>query len=171
VLSILAVATTSDLLNRRIPNGVSLGGAAVGLLINAVAFGPAALALALLGWAVCLTCFIPLYVTRGMAGGDVKLMAMVGAFLGPMNGFVACICTLIAGASLASLCLAWRHLARRLTQDPEWVGSGTDRQTKHALAVEGALDKIPYAAAIAVGTTVAVLQPIWLTELLPGALQ
>jgi prepilin peptidase CpaA len=170
MLSILALATTTDLLDRRIPNGLSLGGAALGLLVNAVAFGPGAFGLALLGWAACLACFIPLYFSGAMAGGDVKLMAMVGAFLGPVNGFVACICTLIAGAALASLCLAWRHLARRLGAEPQLAISRTDRQPAPAPTAQHAFDKIPYAAAIAIGATVAV-PPVWLTEILPGALQ
>jgi prepilin peptidase CpaA len=172
LLSIVALATMSDLLDRRIPNGLSLGGAAIALLINAVAFGPGAFGLALLGWAVCLACFIPLYVSGGMAAGDVKLMAMVGAFLGPVNGFVACVCTLIAGAALAALCLTWRQLARRVGAEPQWATSRTDQPMESASTVEHALDKIPYAAAIALGATAAVLQPLWLTAILPvGVIQ
>lgn len=167
LLSILALATVSDVFERRIPNGLSVGGAAIALLINAVAFGPSAFGLAVLGWAVCLACFMPLYVNGGMAAGDVKLMAMVGAFLGPVNGFVACICTLIAGALLASLCLTWRQLARRFGTEPRWATSSAEQQTEVAPAVSHALDKIPYAAAIALGATAAVLQPLWLVAIFP----
>ena len=167
LLSILALATVSDVFERRIPNGLSVGGAAIALLINAVAFGPSAFGLAVLGWAVCLACFMPLYVNGGMAAGDVKLMAMVGAFLGPVNGFVACICTLIAGALLASLCLTWRQLARRFGTEPRWATSSAEQQTEVAPAVSYALDKIPYAAAIALGATAAVLQPLWLVAIFP----
>ena len=35
---------------------------------------------------------------------------MVGAFLGPLNGFMACLLALVAGTALASLCVAWRVL-------------------------------------------------------------
>jgi prepilin peptidase CpaA len=147
LVAILFAAMVSDLRARRIPNGLSLGGAALGLLINAVAFGPTALGLALLGWALCLVCFLPLYALGGTAAGDVKLMAMVGAFLGPMNGFMACLFTLVAGALLATLCLAWRKLG----------SSRLDLQ---------ALGKIPYATAIALGGVTVVLQPAWVTNLL-----
>ena len=64
LLAIVAVATWSDLRDRRIPNGLSLGGAALGLLVNTVTFGPSGLVLAAFGWALCLACFIPLYVER-----------------------------------------------------------------------------------------------------------
>ena len=158
LLAILAIATWSDLRDRRIPNGLSLGGAALALLVNAVSFGPSGLALAAVGWLLCLLCFIPLYVTGGTAGGDVKLIAMAGAFLGPMDGFAACMFTLVAGAGFASLCLAWREfVAPRLRAQPV-----VEPARGHAL------DKIPYAAAIAVGSAAAVLQPPWLTALLPS---
>lgn len=159
LLAIVAVATWSDLRDRRIPNGLSLGGAALGLLVNTVTSGPSGLALAAFGWALCLACFLPLYVTGGTAAGDVKLMAMVGAFLGPLNGFMACLFALVAGASLASLCVAWRHFAsHRVSAQP---------RLDSAPAGGYALDKIPYAAAIALGAAATVLQPTWLTALLP----
>ena len=114
MLSMLALATSTDFVDRRIPNGLSLGGAVVGFAVHAYLFGRTGLGLSLLGWAVCLACFMPLYLGHGMAAGDVKLMAMVGAFLGPIDGFIACLFTLIAGATLASLALTWGGIARRL---------------------------------------------------------
>lgn len=162
LLAILAVATFSDLRERRIPNGLSLGGAALGLLINVVSFGSTGAVLAVLGWALCLGCLIPLYVTGGTAAGDVKLMAMVGAFVGPVNGFIACLLTLVSGALLASLCLAWRNfVAPRLSPRPELAGTRDLTPVK-----ANALEKIPYAGAIAVGTVAAVLQPAWVMSLL-----
>jgi prepilin peptidase CpaA len=151
LLAILVVATFSDLRSRRIPNALSLGGAAIALLINAVHFGPAGAALSALGWALCLACFLPLYITGGTAAGDVKLMAMVGAFLGPLNGFVACAVTLGTGAALGALCMTWRSCAERV--GPSSAGAQS-------------LDKIPYAGAIAVGAVAAVLQPAWVTALI-----
>jgi prepilin peptidase CpaA len=163
LLAILAVAIGSDLRSRRIPNGLSFGGAALGLLINAVTFGPTGFVLATLGWVLCLACFLPLYISGGTAGGDVKLMAMVGAFLGPANGFAACLFTLLAGGVVASLWLAWRsHVTSLLTTT---ISSNGRLQSTR---VDGhALDKIPYATAIALGATAAILQPKWLTALLP----
>jgi prepilin peptidase CpaA len=168
VLAIVAVATFSDLRERRIPNGLSLGGAALGLLINVVTFGSAGAVLAVLGWALCLGCIIPLYLSGGTAAGDVKLMAMVGAFLGPVNGFIACLLTLVAGALLATLCLVWRNfVAPRLVARPEPAGANGNERRDTALFNANALEKIPYAGAIAVGTVAAVLQPAWVMTLLP----
>jgi prepilin peptidase CpaA len=151
LLAIVAVATFTDLRERRIPNALSVGGAALGLLVNAVHFGLAGAVLAVLGWALCLVCFLPLYMTGGTAAGDVKLIGMVGAFLGPMNGFVACGFALMAGASLGVLVMTWReYVAPRLSSDTG--------------AVE-MLDKIPYAGAITLGAVAAVLQPAWVSTL------
>ena len=82
-------------------------------------------------------------------------MAMVGAFLGPVNGFMACLFTLVAGASLASLCLGVAESRFAPTQHGrlERVDSLEPARRSHAL------DKIPYATAIALGAAAAVLQP------------
>jgi prepilin peptidase CpaA len=150
LLAILAVATFSDLRTRRIPNALSLGGAAFGLLVNVVNFGTPGAVAAVLGWSLCLACFFPLYFSGGTAAGDVKLMATVGAFLGPMNGLLACAVALAAGAALGSLCMAWRSYATRLVAPAAQIKT---------------LDKIPYAGAIAVGAVAAVAQPAWVTAL------
>ena len=164
LVSILTLATSIDLVDRRIPNGLSIGGALAAFTIHA--FGAGSFGLALLGWAFCFACFMPLYLGGGMAAGDVKLMAMVGAFLGPVDGFIACILTLFAGAALASVSLACVAVARRFgamagpTASADAMG-GAASVTPHAL------QKIPYAAAIALGATAALLQPVWLANVLP----
>jgi prepilin peptidase CpaA len=158
LLALLATATISDLRARRIPNGVTLGGTALGLLINAVAFGAGALGLALLGFALCLVCMLPLYVSGGTAAGDVKLMAMVGAFLGPVNGIAALLLTLVAGAVLAALAIATRKRERPPHADVSLEPAGAPRAAP-------ALDKIPYATAIALGSVAAVAGPAWVTHL------
>ena len=147
LLAIVAVATFSDLRTRRIPNALSLGGAAFGLLVNAVNFGTPGVIAAVLGWSLCLACFLPLYFVGGTAAGDVKLIATVGAFVGPLNGFLACAVTLAAGATLGTLCMAWRSYVTRLVPHQAEIRT---------------LDKIPYAGAIAVGAFAAVVQPSWL---------
>ena len=164
LLAVLAAATLCDLRTRRIPNGLTFGGAALGLLINAATLGASALGLAALGFGICLACMLPFYLRGGMAAGDVKLMAMVGAFLGPTNGFAAWLLTLLAGALLAVLVIAMRKVQQAGLPLLYAAASFSPLAARAARPMQR-LDKIPYAAAIALGTFAVVSQSPWLTNL------
>src|ERR1700751_1600311 len=88
LLMLLAVAVGSDLHSRRIPNWLVLTGLTLAL---AVRLGGARAAQGYSAWGLGLLTggglFLPLYLLRGMGAGDVKLMAMVGAFVGPELAF------------------------------------------------------------------------------------
>jgi prepilin peptidase CpaA len=64
-----------DWRERRIPNWLCLGGAIVGFLLNDFWFAAAGLGLAL-------AIHLPLFALRATGGGDVKLMAALGALMG-----------------------------------------------------------------------------------------
>jgi prepilin peptidase CpaA len=170
LLAIVTFAAVTDLRSRRIPNGLSLGGAALALVVSATLYGAAGLWMAVLGWLLSFAFFMPFYLGGGMAAGDVKLMAMVGAFLGPIDGLVACACTLMAGAGLASLIMAVRKLPAVFGRDGE-VAAPINAPSASARTLESALGQVPYAAAIAVGALTVVVQPAWLTALVEGAMQ
>lgn len=94
--SSLIVASFIDIDIREIPDEISLGGVVIGLLLSAIfpqlhstvshglAFGRACLGLLIGGGAIYITGLIGNVIFRkeSMGGGDVKLMAMVGAFFG-----------------------------------------------------------------------------------------
>lgn len=118
-------ATWGDLRRRRIANRLVLAGAAAGLFFNTV--GPEGLGYAsalpgalgfwtaLAGLATGLGLMLPLYLLRAMGAGDVKLMAMVGAFLGPQATVGAVLATFIAGGLLIlAVVLAQGTFARLL---------------------------------------------------------
>jgi prepilin peptidase CpaA len=103
LLMILVVsAAVTDLAIRKIPNLFLLLAwcAALGLYLcdttPASSIG-SALGGAVVGFAL----FLPLYAARGMAAGDVKLMATVGLFLGPAETAHACILTWCVGGAMA----------------------------------------------------------------------
>ena len=156
LLAILAVATFCDLRERRIPNALSLGGAALGLLVNVVTLGPAGAVLALIGWALCLGCLVPLYVSGGTAAGDVKLMAMVGAFIGPQDMPLALLATLLAGGVLTltvTLCEGTTrqmlHNVRNMLCSAWWRLAC--REVPRIDPVPDSAGRMPYAFAIASG--------------------
>jgi prepilin peptidase CpaA len=102
LLVLVVSAAIIDLAIRKIPNMLLLAGSigALGLHCSAAAPG-AALGSALGGALVGFAMFLPLYALRGMAAGDVKLMATVGLFLGPVWTVHACILTWCAGGVMA----------------------------------------------------------------------
>ena len=87
-VSALIVITVIDLYHQIIPDSISLPGIAVGLLASLVLPGITfwnSLVGALLGGGslfIVATVYQWLFKREGMGGGDVKLLAMIGAFLG-----------------------------------------------------------------------------------------
>jgi prepilin peptidase CpaA len=107
MLVLVTAAALSDLATRRIPNLLLLLAWLVALPLQAASGAPgAALADSLLGAATGLLLFLPLYLLRGMAAGDVKLMATVGAFAGPAAAFHIALMTWCAGGAMALVLLA-----------------------------------------------------------------
>jgi prepilin peptidase CpaA len=78
-----AVACVTDLRARRIPNWLTFGSAALALGVHGALSGWAGAQHAGAGWIVGTLLFLPLFLLRGMGGGDVKLLAAFGAWLGP----------------------------------------------------------------------------------------
>lgn len=120
----LALAVGSDLRSRRVPNGLVAAGLAVALAIPlagalGAADGPSwrLAATSVAPWAAGLVLggllLLPGYALGGMAAGDVKLMAMAGAFLGPGLATAAVLYTCLVGGALALAVLAWRRARGR----------------------------------------------------------
>jgi prepilin peptidase CpaA len=89
VLALMAiVAAVYDIRYRRIPNWLTLSGVLVGIGLNS--FLNTSLhnwRSALMGLGLAFLIYFPLYLLRGMGAGDVKLMAAIGALVGPANWF------------------------------------------------------------------------------------
>jgi Flp pilus assembly protein protease CpaA len=99
VLAAVAVAAATDLRSFKIHNALTLPLLACGLVYHAVVDGSAGLAGSALGAVVGFGLFFFVFLLGGMGGGDVKLMAGVGAWLGvPAALAVAAVASLAAGA-------------------------------------------------------------------------
>jgi prepilin peptidase CpaA len=102
LLVLVVSAAVIDLAIRKIPNILLLGGWGAALGIYCCSMAPmAAIGNALGGVAIGFAMFLPVYVMRGMAAGDVKLMATVGLFLGPSETIQACVLTWCVGGVMA----------------------------------------------------------------------
>jgi leader peptidase (prepilin peptidase)/N-methyltransferase len=116
--SALLVVTGTDLTHRIIPNAVTLPGIAIGLLSAGMVL-PLGLVNSLVGMAVgggilwFLAWLSPLlFGKEGMGGGDIKLMAMVGAVLGWKPVLLAIMIASFVGSIVGGGLIAARILHR-----------------------------------------------------------
>lgn len=117
---LLALATASDLRARRIPNRLILCGLAKAGLLHASAMwlhlSPMAGAhwwSPLAGLLVGSAMLLPVHLLGGMGAGDVKLMAMAGAFVGAREAAWAALYALAAGGLACAAALLWSRRSRR----------------------------------------------------------
>jgi prepilin peptidase CpaA len=88
-LAIVLIAAVFDLVSRRIPNVLTLGGVLIGIALHAAVSGPRGAFYALVGALVCAIVPIMGFIRGEMGGGDVKLFAAIGALAGPSLGIDA----------------------------------------------------------------------------------
>lgn len=100
-LTIGVIACVTDIRTRRIPNVLTFGAAAAALVFHGISGGLPGLQTAVFGWIVGTALFLPFFLLGGMGGGDVKLLAALGAWLGPGTAFWLAIYASIAGGVLA----------------------------------------------------------------------
>lgn len=105
-LAVALVAAVLDARSGHIPNWLTLGTLVVAPLLQALAGGKWAFVFSLLGAASSALLPLLLYRAGGMGGGDVKLLASLGALLQPLAGFHAVTYAFVAGALWAVVLLA-----------------------------------------------------------------
>ena len=108
VIAVGIVACVTDVRTRRIPNVLTFGAAGAALVFRTIIEGWHGAALAGAGWLTGLAVFLPFFLLRGMGAGDVKLLAALGAWLGPLDAIWLAIYASLAGGVLA-LIVAARH--------------------------------------------------------------
>jgi leader peptidase (prepilin peptidase) / N-methyltransferase len=118
LFSALLVVTGTDLTHKIIPNVVTLPGIVLGLL-GAATVLPVGIINALLGVAVgggilwALAWASPyLFGREGMGGGDIKLLAMIGAFLGWKPALLTIMIGSLAGSLIGVSLIALRFMKR-----------------------------------------------------------
>jgi prepilin peptidase CpaA len=163
----MVMVVESDVREHRIPNAMVLFVLLAGLALNSA--GPAngreglfshfpgalGAGTALLGVLVGLALFLPLYLLRAMGAGDVKLLAALGAFMGPVEVIGLALSVLVAGGLLAVLRMLWAGKSRLVLNNVKLVlGSlGGGASPRFDPATQSA-DRMPYALAFAGGLLV-----------------
>jgi prepilin peptidase CpaA len=105
---IVIPAAVFDLRCRRVPNWLTLSGLILAFGLNAFLYHTAGLAISLQGTGLALLVYLLLYLLRATGGGDVKLMAAIGAAAGPLNWLGIFVLTSLLGGIAALTLIAAR---------------------------------------------------------------
>jgi prepilin peptidase CpaA len=124
LFALVLVATITDVWRRKINNWLTYPGILTALALNAVGSlwerqsESALLWKPRIGWVgftesgegllLCGGCMVLCYACFHIGGGDVKLMAMMGAFLGVERGIEALLWTIVLTAAVGLVVLVWR---------------------------------------------------------------
>lgn len=162
LIALLLAAAVTDWRARRIPNWLTGAGVAYALVANAW-LAPSALdglLASVFGFGIGLLLPMPLYLLRATGAGDVKLFAMIGAFVGPAVAWQAVLASFIVGGIAAVvMALSQRALGRLMANTSELVyvsllpGAGPWLPTESSPSV----GSLPYAVSIGTGTTALLL--------------
>lgn len=160
LLLLLFTGAVWDARTYRIPNILTMGGSIAAVLYSVLAplpvhGGPL---WALAGLAVGLVMMLPLYMLHAMGAGDVKLMAMAGAFLGPEEAVRAVVFVFITGGIAALAYSLWHRLAGTMVRNTLHnvqilFISATSGLRPDVRRHTASIGKLPYGVSIALGTT------------------
>ncbi|HJW55070.1 MAG TPA: A24 family peptidase [Burkholderiaceae bacterium] len=157
---LLIVAAVYDYRTYKIPNWLTVSGMAFGLIYNTVVSvsSQAGFLWAAEGLLLGFFMLLPLYMLHAMGAGDVKLMAMAGAFLGAPDIFYAVLSTFIVGGMAAlGFALLNKALGRMLGNVKNVAqimllsaigGIRLDARMESGQSV----GKVPYGVSIGIGT-------------------
>jgi prepilin peptidase CpaA len=159
---IALVACVTDLRSRRIPNTLTFGSALAGMIFHTAHAGTAGLLASLAGWGLGVLFFALPFALGGMGGGDVKLLAALGAWLGPKLTVWVVLYTGIAGGILALVVALARGYLRQALSNvslllSHWTVNGIGRVDEVSLAGSSG-PRLAYAVPIFVGMIMA----LWL---------
>lgn len=153
-MSVIAIASWTDLRSRRVPNWLVLPFMAAGPVVSIVVAGGHGLLESFLGWGLAALVFGLLNWLGGMGMGDVKLMAAIGAWVGPRQLFLAMILTFLAGGVIAIVWSVIKGFAGELFSNTGALMGSWKRGLKphdELNLSHTSARKMPYVPAIAVG--------------------
>jgi prepilin peptidase CpaA len=154
LVAFVCAAAWWDFTTQRIPNTITVAGLAAALILRAP-LGGDVIVEGLAGMAFAFVAGAVLYALGGIGGGDVKLLAGVGAFLGSAEVLGALCYSAILGAVFALLTVIRRGLLPLLVLNTldlvkSWRSLGRAGQARR-LDSPAAIT-VPYGVPIALGT-------------------
>jgi prepilin peptidase CpaA len=173
LLLLVLPAAVFDYRERRIPNWLVLTGLLMGIAMNSfltydTPSMTTGLVFSLEGLGLAFVVYFPLYLLRGMGAGDVKLMAAVGAIVGPALWLWILFFTAVLGGITAAIVVLSKGRVHRTLQNL-WMILVSIRYGQAPYATNPELDvttdqgvRLPHGVVIAVGATgFVVAKTIW----------
>jgi prepilin peptidase CpaA len=157
-LAVGLAACATDLRRARIPNALTLSAIALGVIFHSSAPAGHGIAAAGLGLIAGLLVFFPIFALGAMGGGDVKLMAALGTWLGWEAALQIALYGAAAGGVLAVIVSVWHGYLRRALSNvrtllTHWVLTGVRPLPELTLESGNGL-RLPYALPIMAGLVV-----------------
>jgi prepilin peptidase CpaA len=152
----VVAATIVDLRTRRIPNALTATMAGVGIGLAAAGLSGISVGAALAGILVGFALMMPGHLLGATGAGDVKLMAAVGAIVGPGLTVTAFLFTALAGGVLAvAVAVRRRRFKATFAGTGRLIAAPTDapREIRAAAPVS----RFAYGPAIAIGSILAAM--------------
>lgn len=166
VFLLIGIATITDVKSRRIPNWLTFGAIIIGLFYHLLANGFTGGLFALKGIILGLAMLLPAFIWGGLGAGDVKLLAAIGALVGPQFVLSAGIYSILVGGVVSFVLLIyhqrflitikriWRYLVYLATRIFFFKQISTEKPSIHEPGKE---ITFPFGVAISIGTIFSVL--------------
>lgn len=149
---VVAIAMTTDLRWRRIPNFLTFPALAVAIVVRVIFQGWAGLGFALAGAVLAPVLLWALHAGKRIGMGDLKLAAAIGATVGPVLAIVSMLISAVVGGFLG---LVWMlkpgGLLARLI-DTFLIGTPFERKQREE--VSAVAETMPYGVAIGMGSLI-----------------
>ena len=150
-----------DLRHHRIPNAITLPAVVLALCLHLVTNAGQGLLLSLAGMLAAAALVFPGYALGFTGGGDVKLLAAVGALLGFPTAVLAALLSLVLGGVLTLLISLWRRDVPALLTNTFGMGRWLFLRSAGVPAPAPAPSRggVPLGVAIAIATMWVVFSP------------
>lgn len=152
-----AAAAASDIRKHRIPNYLTVPAAVLGVCFHSFAPGGWGIATSLAGFGVGFALLLLPWLLGGGGMGDVKLLAALGAWLGPLLMLVAFGVSILIGAVMALAAITWAIATRGyIKTQGKFLASGDKSRKKRKNTTRGKNRRkhrvVPFAVPVAAST-------------------
>lgn len=157
----LSIAVFTDWRERKIYNKLLVPAFLLALLLNTLQGGISGLTGSLMGATLGFALLLVPYFMGGMGAGDVKLLAVIGAYDGATFVFTSFLCGAVIGGFISLFLLARRKaLGNTLKHFLLFLPILKKPQNFSKAMKEANQEKFPYGIAIALGTLIALFLPL-----------